>query len=115
MKKVGAFLLLHLIILLFSCADILSKYASKQEFLSVPFILLYGAVLFILFVYAILWQQILKVIPLITAYVNKAMTIIWGLIFGLLLFNEKITVGKICGIALILVGVTLVVLEDEKA
>ncbi len=115
MKKVGSFLLLHLIILLFSCAEILSKYASKQDFLSLPFILLYGTVLFILFVYAILWQQILKVIPLITAYVNKAMTIIWGLIFGLLLFDEKITIGKICGIVLILIGVTLVVLEDEKA
>lgn len=115
MKRASTYILLHIIILLFSCAEVLSKYASMQKFLSLPFILLYGGVLLILFVYALLWQQILKKIPLITAYVNKAVAIIWGLIFGIILFGEKLTIGKIAGICIVIAGVLLVVMEDNKS
>ena len=100
---------------MYAMADVLSKFAAQKDFLSMPFLLLYGGVLFILVVYALLWQQVLKSIPLITAYVNKAVTIIWGLIFGIALFNEQITLLKIAGIALVITGVILVVKEDEKA
>ena len=115
MKKAGAFALLHAIIFLYAIADVLSKYASQKDFLSWPFILLYSGVLLILVVYALLWQQVLKILPLITAYVNKSMTIIWGLIFGMALFNEHISFGKIIGMLLVISGVIIVVVEDEKA
>jgi len=114
-KKAGAFLLLHAILLMYALSDVTSKLAASKEFMSFQFILLYGIVLFILFLYALLWQQILKIIPLITAYVNKAVTIIWGLVFGVLIFHEQITVGKIIGAILIISGVILVALEDEKS
>ena len=114
-KKAAAFALLHAIIFLYAIADVLSKYASQKDFLSWPFILLYGGVLLILVVYALLWQQVLKILPLITAYVNKSMTIIWGLIFGMALFNEHISFGKIIGMLLVIGGVIIVVMEDEKA
>jgi hypothetical protein len=52
---------------------------------------LYFVVFGVLFVYAILWQQVLKKIPLTTAIANKSITIVWGMIFGLLFFEEKVS------------------------
>ena len=60
-----------------------------------------------------MWQQILKKLPLITAYANKAIIIIWGLVFGMLFFKETITVQKIIGAVIIMAGVVMVVKADE--
>ena len=65
-------------------------------------------------VYAILWQQILKKIPLITAYANKAVTVIWGLIWGMIIFNETIIVQKLVGAVVIVAGIVMVVKSDEQ-
>ncbi len=62
----------------------------------------------ILFVYAIAWQQIIKKIPIVSAYVNKSVTVIWGIIFGHLVFGESITVQKVFGVLIIIFGVYLV-------
>ena len=113
-EKAIWFILLHCLLLLYSCSDIASKLAAGQEFLSFKFILLYGTVIALLGVYAIFWQQILKKIPLITAYANKSVTIIWGMIFGALLFNEQIGWNQILGAIIIVVGVYFVVLEDAE-
>lgn len=113
-KKSIWFVLLHALLLLYAISDIMSKLASGREFMSVSFILLYGCVIGILGVYAIFWQQILKKIPLITAYANKSVTIIWGMIFGALLFEEQIRWNQVLGALIIIVGVYFVVLEDEK-
>ena len=51
--------------------------------------------IFILFVYAVLWQQVLKSIPLSIASANKAVTIFWGMWWGFLFFNEEISIKKI--------------------
>lgn len=114
-EKVKSFVLLHCILLVYSVSSILSKLASKQEFLSFKFIALYGAVLFILVFYALMWQQVLKRLPLVTAYANKSVTVIWGLIWGVLFFHEAISITKILGILIIMAGVYLVVTGEEKA
>lgn len=113
-EKITWFLLLHCLLLVYSFSDIASKLASGKEFLSIEFIFLYGLVIVLLGVYAIFWQQILKKIPLITAYANKSVTIIWGMIFGTHIFNEQIQWNQILGAAIIIVGVYFVVLEDVK-
>lgn len=51
---------LHLLFLIYSLGGICSKLAAQSEFLSPRFILLYGAVLLDMAVYALLWQQLLK-------------------------------------------------------
>lgn len=112
--KIVWMVLLHILLLMYSFSDIASKLAAGQEFLSPKFILLYGAVIVILFVYAVFWQQILKKIPLITAYANKSVTIIWGMFFGAVLFQEEITWNKILGAVIIIIGVYFVVSEDAK-
>ena len=114
LEKTVWFFLLHCLLLLYSFSDIASKLAAGQEFLSFKFILYYGAVIGILGFYAIFWQQILKKIPLITAYANKSVTIIWGMIFGALIFKEQIHWNQILGAIIIIIGVYFVVLEDAK-
>jgi len=106
------FVLLHVLLLVYSFSDIASKLASGKPFLSLEFILFYGMVIGLLGLYAIFWQQILKKIPLITAYANKSVTIIWGMVFGALIFKEQISWNQILGAIIIIIGVYFVVLED---
>lgn len=88
--------------------------AARQEFLSFKFFFFYGLVLLILFAYAIAWQQVLKRLPLVTAYANKAVTVIWGLVLGSAFFQEKITLQKVIGAFIIIFGVYLVVSEEGE-
>lgn len=111
-KKIKYYLLLHIVLLIFSATGIASKLASGAEFLSPKFILFYGLVILGLGVYAIFWQQVIKHLPLVTAYANKAVTVIWGMIFGLLFFEEKITIGKAIGAAIVIAGVYFIVTAD---
>lgn len=114
MNKIKIFFILHLILVMYSAGGILSKSAAGQPFLSLNFCLLYGGLIFILGVYALLWQQILKHIPLTTAYANKAVTIIWGMLWGVLFFQERISIQEIIGAAIVLAGVILMVSEEGK-
>ena len=114
MKKIKPFIILHLILILFSTGGIISKLASGQQFLSLNFCLLYGALLLILGVYALLWQQILKQIPLTIAYANKAAAIIWGMLWGVLFFKETISFRNIIGAVIVLAGVILMVTGEDK-
>ena len=93
---------------------IASKLAAGEEFLSFRFILFYGLVLFGLFLYAIGWQQIIKHMPLISAYANRGVTVIWGLVWGYFIFSEKITARSLIGAAIIICGIVLIVTADAK-
>ena len=100
-------------ILLFSATGIFTKLASKQPFLSLKFILLYGTAIFLMFVYALLWQQFLKRLPLSTAYANKSVATVWTMLFGHVFFQEEIRLTMVLGAIIIIVGVYLVVTADE--
>ncbi len=67
-------------------------------------------------IYAIGWQQILKRLPLTVAYTNKAVTLVWSMVFGVLLFHEQIRPKQVIGCALAIAGVILFVrAEGEEA
>lgn len=104
---------LHLLLALFSVSGIMSKLAAGYDFLSWGFILCYGGMIVILGVYAIGWQQIIKRIPLTTAYANRAVTIVWGIIWGFLLFGEPLSTPKIVGAGIVLLGVVLFALAGS--
>lgn len=106
--------LLHLLLFVYSLGGISSKLAGKQDFFSFKFCFFYGIVLLLLFLYAIFWQQILKKLPLVTAFANKAVTVIWGIVWGALFFGEEITIQKIIGALVIIAGVYFVVSSDKK-
>ena len=105
--------LLHLMLMVYSLSGICSKMAAGTKFLSLPFCLYYGAVILLLGLYAIGWQQIIKRLPLTTAFANKAVTIVWGIIWGALFFSESITLGKVIGALIVIAGVVLFVKSDE--
>ena len=107
-------LCLHALLFMYSLESVCSKMAAAQEMFSFKFFLFYGLVLFILFFYALAWQRILKYMPLTVAYANKGITIIWGMIWGALLFHETITWKTLVGGAIILVGIYMVVTNNEQ-
>ena len=106
--------LLHVLLLIYSLLGICSKLAAGEGFLSIKFCIYYLIVILNLGIYAICWQQIIKRLPLATAFANKAITVVWGILWGMLFFHEKITVNKIIGAFIIIVGIVLVVTDTEE-
>lgn len=100
-------LALHLLLALFSFSGILSKLAAQYPFMSPGFVVCYGGMVCVLGVYAIGWQQVIKRIPLTTAYANRAVTVVWGIVWGALLFHEAVSWQKVLGAVVVLAGVVL--------
>lgn len=113
-SKAKTIIVLNILLMFFSLGGVFSKIASVQDFLSFKFIFCYGCLLFIMFVYAIAWQQIIKRLPLTMAYANRAVTVVWGILWGVLFFDEKISIGKVVGAVIVIAGVMLYVTEKEE-
>lgn len=107
-------LMLNLLLMVYSMSGICSKMAANASFLSFRFCFFYGAVIGLLGLYAVGWQQIIKRLPLTLAFANKAITIVWGLVWGVLFFHERITVGKVVGIVLVIAGIITYVRTEEN-
>ena len=108
------FLYLHILLMVYSLSGICSKMAAGQPFLSPRFCLFYALIIIILGIYAVGWQQVIKRLPLSTAFANKAVTVIWGLIWGVLFFGEKVTLGKCVGILFVICGIVVFALSDRN-
>ncbi len=102
-------------LMVYSLSGVFSKLASGVPLLSIRFCVYYGAIIALLGFYAIGWQQIIKRLPLTLAFANKAVTTVWGLIWGLVFFHEQVTVGKLMGIALVVIGVVVFSSADREA
>lgn len=111
--KLKPYLLLYGNLLIYSFSTVCSKMASGYPFLSLGFIVFYGLVLTSLMIYAVLWQQVLKRLPLSVAFANKSVTIIFGMLWGAIFFGEPIKINMLIGCAVIIAGVYLVVSEDD--
>lgn len=100
-------LTLHGVLLVLSFSGVCSKMAAQQEFMSPAFIVLYGIMLAILAFYALVWQQVIKRLPLTFAYANRAVTVVWGIVWGYLFFDESVTPLMLLGAAIIICGIVL--------
>ncbi|MBP5492057.1 MAG: transporter [Clostridiales bacterium] len=107
-------LLLHLLLGVYSLSGVFSKKAAGEAFLSLRFCLFYGGIIFLLGIYAIFWQQIIKRMPLTTAYANKAVTVVWGLLWGIVIFHEGITIKKTIGALIVMAGIVIYSIESAK-
>ena len=116
MKKTNSkiLFLLHLLLMVYSASGICSKLASGEPFFSLKFCFFYGIVIVLMGVYAIGWQQIIKRMPLTAAFANKAVTVVWGLVWGVVFFGESVTVGKVIGAALVIVGIVIFSGADKE-
>ena len=113
-KKHKNILYLNILLLIYSLGGIFSKSAGKADFLSGKYICLYLGLLCILAIYAVFWQQIIKTMPLTTAYANKAIVVVWGILWGRIFFDETITFGKIVGALMVIIGVVIYSLADDE-
>lgn len=113
-KRAATLIALHLLLLVYSLSGIFSKNAAHEPFLSPMFIGLYGGMLAILFIYAIGWQQILKRLSLSLAFANKAVTVVWGMVWGFFIFGESISTLNLIGAALVIAGVVLYARADAE-
>lgn len=112
-SKFKYYILLHVLFAVYSLSGVSTKLAGQHKFLSFWFIFFYGLVILNLGVYAIVWQQIIKKLPLNTAYSNKAITIVWGILWGFVFFQEQIKWNMLLGAAIVILGVIVVVRADE--
>lgn len=112
-KRLRDLFFLQAIVVLYTLAGVAGKFAARYEFLSGGFILCYGIEILILGMYAILWQQILKRFELSVAYANRAIALIWSLVWAAVIFQERITVWNVVG-ALIVIAGTVIVNGAEK-
>lgn len=114
-KREFVILMLNLTIavVIFSLCSVFAKIASGYPLLSWKFIFYYGIAMAMTLVSAIIWQLCLKKIDIVTAYMYKATSQIWYLVWSVVLFKEHITIGNIVGSLLILSGISLL-MEDKK-
>lgn len=104
-NRIINFVILHITFLIYSLSSLFVKLASNSELLSFKFIALFAISIILLGLYALLWQRILKTTSLTTAFFNKSIVVIWGMIWGLIVFKEKIKFNMIIGCILIIIGI----------
>lgn len=112
-NEAKALLALHVLLAVYSLSSVCAKLASGFEFMSLGFIGCYAGMIALLGVYAVGWQQIIKRLPLTYAYANKAVTVLWGIVWGMLLFREQVSALKFLGAAVVLAGVVLFSLAEK--
>jgi len=112
-NRIGDFLLLHAAFLIYAFCAVLMKIASGYDAFSYEFILYYVLAVGVMGIYAILWQQVLKRVPLTVAYSNKAITVLWGMILGWIIFNETITWKMIIGALIVVAGIIVMVNGEQ--
>ena len=113
-SRIKTLLVLHILLLFYSLADLASKYAAGFDLLSIGFIVCYALVLVILVVYAFGWQQVIKRMPLTSAYANRGITVVWGIFWGAVFFAELITLFKVIGAVMIIAGIVLFSQEEAR-
>ena len=100
--------------MIYSINTIVAKFVSQESFLSLRWILLYMLEFAVLGVYAILWQQIIKHFDISVAYANKATSLVWSLLWSVLLFHEGVSLLKIAGIAVTILGIVLINTDRQE-
>lgn len=112
--KLGNILMLQAVFFVYSISSVVSKFASGRELFSFGFLVFYGLDILVLGIYALLWQQVIKKFELSVAYANKAVTLLWALVWGIFIFHEKITLWKVAGILLVMAGIFILNSEEGK-
>ena len=111
-KTIRDIIILQLIIMVYTIATVMAKFAAGYDFLSDYFILFYCLELFILVIYAFLWQQIIKKFDLSVAYANRSIALVWSMLWAVLFFYETITLNNIIGVIIVIIG-TIIVNSNE--
>ena len=113
-EKIKRIILLESSFFIYSISALFIKMATQNNPTVFKIIALYGLGLVMLAIYALIWQQILKKMPLSVAFANKGTVIIWGMILGKIFFNERISIGQILGATIIIIGIIIMMTGENK-
>jgi len=111
MYRVRDLIIVQVLMLILALAGVFAKFLSSAEFLSGWFFLFYVGLIILHSAYALGWQQVLKKMPLNIAYSNRSLGVIWGMVLGVIFFNETVTSNMILGSFIIVAGLFLMVKE----
>lgn len=114
-EKLKYLIAVNMMYFVYSFMSIFGKLAAREGEINFIFLVFYGGSLLTMGVYALCWQRIIKKLPLMVAYTNKAVVIVWGLLWGILFFNESVTPGKLAGVVLVIIGVVLFSMSENEA
>lgn len=106
-------LVLQIVVIFYTFSGIMGKFASAENGYSLKFFAFFCIQLMILGIYAIIWQQIIKRLPLSIAYANRATAILWSMLWACIIFGESITFRNLIGVVIVLVGTILVNSDAE--
>lgn len=116
MPQLKKYLLLHLTVLFFSFTGVFSKLASgcfSRNGLYDPMLYVYLFLMLLdCFLYALIWQKIIKHFDLNVAYANKNAYLIWSQLWAVLIFHETLSVQNIIGLLLVFFGVLVVIFNE---
>ena len=101
----SSILLLIIAFGVYSTTGVFSKFSSAEDFLSFRYLGYFALVMIAMGIYAILWQILLKRVPLTQAFLFKSMTVLFSLCFACVIFRENITPNNTLGAALIIAGI----------
>lgn len=85
--------------------------ANSSDFIMKIF--LFCLSILVLGIFSLLWQKLLKHVDLVKAYIFKSTTIIWSVVYGMLLFSETVTWNMILGMAITTMGVIITILGGK--
>lgn len=90
--------------IIFALSNVFMKISSTYNGLIDKFIW-YAFSIICLMAFSLIWQILLKYLPLNKAYLFKGTTLLWGMLFGILIFNEQLTINMIIGILIVIFGI----------
>lgn len=101
-------LLIAVVVAIYSLSGLFTKLASSYDFLTTGYSLCLSGVICILGLYAILWQLVLKRIPLNQAYPFRSLSVVFGLAIAYFAFQETVTRQNLLGCAIVLLGLLII-------
>ena len=114
--KIKKYVPLHLTVMLFSFTGVFSKMASgcfSRNGLADPMLYVFLFLMLLdCFLYALVWQKVIKKFDLNVAYANKNVYLIWSQLWAVLIFHENLSVQNIIGLLLVFIGVLVVIFNE---
>lgn len=97
---------------IFPLSNVFMKIASNTEHFMIKMIW-FCLSIGVLGIFSLLWQKLLKNVDLVKAYIFKSTTIIWSVLYGMMLFHEQITLNMLLGMFITTVGVIITILGGK--
>lgn len=105
--------LLQAVVVIYTLSSVMSKFAAANVEDMTKFVLFFGLEFALLGIYAVLWQQMIKRFELSVAYANRAMALVWSMIWAVIFFHDEISIQNICGVLLVILGILIINTEHK--